>query len=606
VDELEPRLVPAHAAHFINHGGPVLAHVEVEDVFLGSGWQANPGLKQQIDQYMTYLVDSPYMDTLAQYGVGHGELAGSVVLPQDLGNEILSSQVDQLVEQDVADGTLPPNDANRLYFLFTAPGVSVTDSAGQPPDFLGYHTSVGSQNAQVAYAIVPYPRDPNPSVAGLDEFQSLTETSSHELAESCTDPYSRPNGLPSGWCDYTFDPTAPQQGEIADIADDTPVVYLKGYAVEQLWSNQADACVAPAGSTLTPPSASLTVRAQGVSDATAGQPFTGQVAAGSDIDPLAGTLTATVDWGDGTVDQNVPVQGPDAGGNFTVTGTHTYTSAGQYPLRITVSDGDGNTASDTAMATVAAPSTKFTVQTPDITATADQPFSGVVAQVTDTAPGVTAADLTATISWGDGSSDTVSVTGSNGQFTVSGTHTYQSAGSDKVTVVVHDSASGATATGTGTATVQPAPVPALTAAGQGFTATAGSPFSGAVALVQDANPAASPATLTATIDWGDGSPVQTVALVATNVPGQFTVAGSHTYTQAGARTLAVAVTDTADGATASTSAAVVVQAPPPAPSPPVPQPPPSGTIVLLAPPPKHRPRHHPTHHPHHKPRHHPG
>jgi hypothetical protein len=90
----------------------------------------------------------------------------------------------------------------------------------------------------------------------------------------------------------------------------------------------------------------------------------------------------------------------------------------------------------------------------DVSATAGQPFSGVVATVTATTGGVTADLLQATIAWGDGqaSAGTVSANG-DGTFSVGGTNTYARAGSYAVSVAVEDTAGGQSATAGGTATV---------------------------------------------------------------------------------------------------------------------------------------------------------
>ncbi len=99
--------------------------------------------------------------------------------------------------------------------------------------------------------------------------------------------------------------------------------------------------------------------------------------------------------------------------------------------------------------------------------------------------------------------------------------------------------------------------PALTATGLPVSATEGASFSGPVASVTDSNPLATPATLSATIDWGDGttSPGDGQAvLIQPDVsgPGKFTVNGSHTYTDEGSYPIQVVVTDTQSGEKAAT------------------------------------------------------
>jgi hypothetical protein len=88
----------------------------------------------------------------------------------------------------------------------------------------------------------------------------------------------------------------------------------------------------------------------------------------------------------------------------------------------------------------------------NITTTLDTPFSGTVATFTtaDTldGPGV----FQATITWGDGSRSTGTVTGGNGSFTVTGGHTYSAGGTFPLSVDISSPTSGA-ATATGSATV---------------------------------------------------------------------------------------------------------------------------------------------------------
>ena len=87
------------------------------------------------------------------------------------------------------------------------------------------------------------------------------------------------------------------------------------------------------------------------------------------------------------------------------------------------------------------------------------PFTGAVATFTDTDTANVAGDFTAAINWGDGNTTAGTVSGGAGAFTVSGTHTYATAGPFAVTVTLADDAPGtAAATVTSTANVAAAPV----------------------------------------------------------------------------------------------------------------------------------------------------
>jgi hypothetical protein len=140
-----------------------------------------------------------------------------------------------------------------------------------------------------------------------------------------------------------------------------------------------------------------------------------------------------------------------------------------------------------------------------------------LATFTDADPNATAANFTATIAWGDGTTSPGTVTGS-GTFSVLGAHTYTNAGTFSVTVSILDSG-GSSATVTDTATV----MGEVTAQPATLTPTEATALSN-VTVVTFTGLAST--TYTADIDWGDGhTSAGTVSGVGTN----YTVTGSNTY-----------------------------------------------------------------------------
>jgi hypothetical protein len=87
----------------------------------------------------------------------------------------------------------------------------------------------------------------------------------------------------------------------------------------------------------------------------------------------------------------------------------------------------------------------------------------------------------------------------------------------------------------GTLTVTPAP---LSATGVNVSATAGAPFSGAVATFPNADPFGNAASYRAVITWGDGS---TSAGTITGTGGTLTVSGTHTYADPGSEAVGVQI-----------------------------------------------------------------
>jgi len=179
----------------------------------------------------------------------------------------------------------------------------------------------------------------------------------------------------------------------------------------------------------------------------------------------ANDFRATINWGDGTTATAFDVVGSN--GSFTVQGGHTYADEASAPVSVTIVRTSDN-ATATASGTVAvAEADHLGPQGVAIAATQGQTFSGTVATFFDSDTFNVAGDFTATIDWGDGttSGGTVSRDFFRSSafnidiYSVSGTHTYATAGQDTVKVTLTDDAPGtATATANSTATVAGAPL----------------------------------------------------------------------------------------------------------------------------------------------------
>jgi hypothetical protein len=183
-------------------------------------------------------------------------------------------------------------------------------------------------------------------------------------------------------------------------------------------------------------------------------------------------------------------------------------------------------------------------------------------------------EYAATINWGAGTAaDPAVIQFSSGNFQVVSAvpHTYKAPGNFTVLVTIQDLDPGntraivGTALASSTATVADAPltevaVDALPRLPKGTplsSVTIGSFF--------DGNAFALPADFTATIDWGDGSPLTLGTLTQPNGPGTaFVVTGSHTYTVDRALPYAITVTilDRAGRGLTTGTTAAVADAPP--------------------------------------------
>src|SRR5262249_14319754 len=143
---------------------------------------------------------------------------------------------------------------------------------------------------------------------------------------------------------------------------------------------------------------------------------------------------------------------------------------------------------------------------PAINLTEGQTFSGTLATFQDPGSPDLASSFTATIDWGDGTTETGTVTGSSGSYTVTGTHAYLDEVSGTFTVTVTEAdVVGATFGPVGNL-VNVAEADVLSGTASNVSTTEGSTFSGAVAFFNNSGYPANPASdFTATIDWGDGT-----------------------------------------------------------------------------------------------------
>ena len=190
------------------------------------------------------------------------------------------------------------------------------------------------------------------------------------------------------------------------------------------------------------------------------QNFSGTVATFTDsyAARLPGELSATIDWGDGTAVTAGTVTGTN--GSFTVSGAHTYGDEGLFPLKVTLSVNGSGGATGTATGGITASDADILSSQPlTVSPTEGQAFTGTVAAFTDTNSAATPGDFAATISWGDGGASTNGiVTSANGVFSVSGTHTYLSAGTFPISTSLQDSGGTAIGLADNTATVGVAPI----------------------------------------------------------------------------------------------------------------------------------------------------
>jgi hypothetical protein len=251
LEQLDDRLVPSTLV--TNHGGLVIPHVQVENVYYGEDWYqpANQTMRQQLNQFTATIVKGSYMSMLGEYGVGRGSFVKDDVvddIQSTWGNTVTESQIQNMLKNEIQPyvgapwGYLDEANASRLYVVYLPPNVHSQQDLTYGT--YGHHNSFTMTywhevpttwgpvfyptTDTVYYAVITSPVGNTPNLnllSGYTPFQRLTAETTHELAEAVTDP-----DLQHGW--YLNDASH----EIGDLVDEQ-VGWLDGYLVQRQWSN---------------------------------------------------------------------------------------------------------------------------------------------------------------------------------------------------------------------------------------------------------------------------------------------------------------------------------------------------------------------------------
>jgi hypothetical protein len=212
----------------VNHGGPVLASVELWTVV----FQGDEALGADLDAFHRDMFATDYYWTgiLGQYGVTGGTAKGVIVLPQAKPATLQHDAIPALL--DGAAATLGAAKSASTALVLLLP--STTTLLGGNADLAGYHNAT-AQGLPMAVLTQVDTHHGTP-------FQNLTFIASHEVAELAVNP--RPDTQPAWYRDDLYN-----EGEVADLCNPLDaLIYAIGdggmpdqgtYLVARLWNNQA-------------------------------------------------------------------------------------------------------------------------------------------------------------------------------------------------------------------------------------------------------------------------------------------------------------------------------------------------------------------------------
>ena len=169
-----------------------------------------------------------------------------------------------------------------------------------------------------------------------------------------------------------------------------------------------------------------------------GQPFVGTVATFTAGDPLATSadFSATISWGDGGSSTGIVSA---SGAGFAVSGGHTYAEEGPYQVNVSIAeiaDASNSAVAHSAASVADAPITA----SPACEATSLRSYDGRTATFSDAAGSYgTAADFSATINWGDGTSSAGAISSlGTASYAVRGVHNYVTVGRFTIATAIKD------------------------------------------------------------------------------------------------------------------------------------------------------------------------
>ena len=193
---------PANQGGVVNYyGGPVVSNVQIVSVLWGPN--VDPTTVSGVPEFLTDLANSTYVDQLSIYDtflrgvnghegtkqhIGRVTFFGQVQIPpKHMSLNITDEDIIKELKYQIGTGVLPPQTPNMWYVIYFPENVSIflPGYGYSCSDWYAYHwSSVREKRASktnIYYAV-------EPECDG--GFDTITWTSSHEFAETLTDPVS--------------------------------------------------------------------------------------------------------------------------------------------------------------------------------------------------------------------------------------------------------------------------------------------------------------------------------------------------------------------------------------------------------------------------------
>jgi hypothetical protein len=184
-----------------------------------------------MDNFVSMLVNSRYMDMMDEFGVRRGTFLGSTWIDHNptIVKTYTQNDMTELLKHWVDDGVVPEvpasDDSSHVYMIYTPTEISLTIPDPPPGGFCAYHFW-GHHNITVD--------KPANLFYGVMRPTTGTDGVSHELAEICTDRSGK------GW--YTSDVKGAEIGDVC-AGCGFGLLTLNGFQVDSYWLVREKRCL---------------------------------------------------------------------------------------------------------------------------------------------------------------------------------------------------------------------------------------------------------------------------------------------------------------------------------------------------------------------------
>lgn len=237
-------------AGLASHDKRVLKRPKVVPIYWDQFFIANPDVVTEANKLLHDLVRGPFMNGLAQYGVGRGTIAKEIVIdtnatpvpatPWDSGGNADAVQLTKWLLDGVVTPEPEQNQLSLMFVIFLPLTLTLTngkDNAGVPvTDICGWHDhsryNEGAGQDDLFWAVIS--TNSARQTSSHTFVDDISFCVGHELAEAFTNPSE----------DGYFD-TNCELGDICEVDSSGALATFnyRGWHVEPYWSNWDRACI---------------------------------------------------------------------------------------------------------------------------------------------------------------------------------------------------------------------------------------------------------------------------------------------------------------------------------------------------------------------------